>query len=80
MVAVRMVLVLDTADTIVARRVADGFKSPRVCTDNAAFSGSAHMMPPGSRARSHDRNVSPSAVLDARTGIIEGLGCFCHLL
>ena len=45
MVAVRMVLVLDTTDTIAARRYTEGCKSSRVCPDNAAFSGSARMMP-----------------------------------
>ena len=59
MVAVRMVLVLDTSDTAPSWRAAEGFKSPWISLDNAAFSGSARMMPPGSRARSQDRNVSP---------------------
>ena len=49
MVAVRVVLVPDMADTTPARRYTEGCKPTQVCHDNAAFSGSARMMPPDSR-------------------------------
>ena len=62
----------DKEGTAPARRAAEGCKPPRVCPDNAAFSGSACMMPPSSRACGQDRNVLPVCISDARTERIEG--------
>ena len=43
MVAIRMVLVLDTADTIAARRYIKGCKSPRVCCICVGILGSTYL-------------------------------------
>ena len=71
MVAVRMVLVLDTADAIVARRHTKGCKPLWTRLDCVAFSGSTRMMSLTPTRIAMLKTFCQSAILDARTERIE---------